>query len=66
MITSSRLTCILEADETISMHMAGIEPRIHEDHIAGKGGNSPHHLNLVHKFLPMPQAIKNTSSKSSG
>ena len=30
----------------------------HEDHIAGKGENSLQHYNLVHKFIPMPQAMK--------
>ena len=28
----------------------------HEDHIASKGYNSSSHKNLVHKFIPMPQA----------
>ena len=30
----------------------------HDDHIAGKGHNSLSHYNLVHKFIPMPQAMK--------
>ena len=29
----------------------------HEDHIAGKGFTSMTHCNLVHKFIPMRQAI---------
>ena len=33
-------------------------PHYHEDHIAGKGDNSLQHYNLVHKFIPMPQALK--------
>ena len=33
-------------------------PNHHEDHIAGKGENSLQHYNLVHKFIPMPQAMK--------
>ena len=40
-------------------------PNHHEDHIAGKGNNSLQHYNLVHKFIPMPQALKNSSSKGS-
>ena len=32
-------------------------PHHHEDHIAGKGDNSLQHFNLVHKFIPMPQAM---------
>ena len=38
--------------------MEGIEPRIHEDHSAGKGDNSLHHYNLEHEFVPLPQAMK--------
>ena len=30
----------------------------HEDHIAGKGYISMTHYNLIHKFIPMPQAMK--------
>ena len=33
-------------------------PSNHEDHIAGKGENSLQHYNLVHNFIPMPQAMK--------
>ena len=33
-------------------------PNHHEDHIAGQGNNSLQHYNLVHKFIPMPQAMK--------
>ena len=31
-----------------------------------KGQNSLQHHNLVHKFIPMPQAMKNSCSESSG
>ena len=41
-------------------------PHHHEDHIAGKGENSLQHYNLVHKFIPMPQAMKKSRSESSG
>ena len=47
------------------MRMWNSEPSNHEDHIAGKGENSMQHYNLVHKFIPLPQAMKNPSSKSS-
>ena len=36
----------------------------HEDHIAGRGDNSLQHDNLVHKFIPMPQAMKITAAKA--
>ena len=60
-----RLACILEAGESTRLRMGESLPNHHEDHIAGKGENSLQHYNLVHKFIPMPQAIKNSSSKSS-
>ena len=39
-------------------------PKHHEDHIAGRGDNSLQHLNLVHKFIPMPQAMKIPAAKA--
>ena len=39
-------------------------PNRHEDHIAGKGENSLQHYNLVHKFVPMPQAMKIPAAKA--
>ena len=38
--------------------------RIHDEHIAGKGQNSVLHYNLVHKFIPMPQAMKIPDAKA--
>ena len=32
--------------------------------IAGKGDNSLQHCNLVHKFIPMPQAVKFPAAKA--
>ena len=39
-------------------------PNHHEDHIAGKGDNSLQHYNLVHKFIPMPQAMTIPAAKA--
>ena len=39
-------------------------PHHHEDHIAGKGQNSLQHYNLVHKFIPVPQAMKIPAAKA--
>ena len=39
-------------------------PNHHEDHIAGKGDNSLQHYNLVHKFVPLPQAMKIPAAKA--
>ena len=33
-------------------------PNNHEDHIAGRGDDSLQQYNLVHKFIPMLQAMK--------
>ena len=54
----TRLACILEADESTRLRMGNSLPNHQEDHIAGKGDNSLQHYNLVHKFIPMPQAMK--------
>ena len=60
----TRLACILEADESTRLRMVKSLPNHHEDHIAGKGENSLQHYNLVHKFIPMPQAIKIPAAKA--
>ena len=39
-------------------------PHNHEDHIAGKGENPLQHYNVVHKFIPMPQAMKIPAAKA--
>ena len=39
-------------------------PKYHEVPIAGKGDNSLHHYNMVHKFIPMPQAMKIPAAKA--
>ena len=60
----TKLACILEANESTRMRMGNSTPSIHEDHIAGKGENSLQHYNLVHKFIPMPQAMKIPAAKA--
>ena len=55
--------CSVEADETMRIRMEGSQSKNHEDHIAGKGMNSLSHYNLVHKFIPMPQAMKIPAAK---
>ena len=39
-------------------------PHCHQDHNAGKGENSLQHYNLVHKFIPLPQAMKIPAAKA--
>ena len=60
----SKLACILEASESTRLRMEESLPNHHEDHIAGKGDNSLQQFNLVHKFIPMPQAMKIPAAKA--
>ena len=60
----SNFACILEASESTRLRMTDSLPNYHEDHIAGKGDNSLQHYNLVHKFIPMPQAMKIPAAKA--
>ena len=59
----TKFACILEANESTRMRMGNSIPQHHEDHITGKGENSLQHYNLVHKFIPMPQAMKISAAK---
>ena len=60
----TRLACILKASESTRLRMGESLLNHHEDHIAGKGDNSLQHYNLVHKFMPMPQAMKIPAAKA--
>ena len=60
----SKLACILEASESTRLRVEESLPNHYEDHIARKGDNSPQHYNLVHKFIPMPQAMKIPAAKA--
>ena len=60
----TKLAFLLEADESTRMRMGNSMPHYHQDHIAGKGENSLQHYNLVHKFIPMPQAMKIPAAKA--
>ena len=59
-----KLACTLEADESTRFRMGNLLPKHHEDHIAGKGDNSLQHYNVVHKFIPMPLAMKIPAAKA--
>ena len=60
----SKLACILEASESTRLRVGESLPNHHDDHIATKGDNSLQHYNLVHKFIPMPQAMKIPAAKA--
>ena len=51
-------------DDSTRMRMGNSIPHYHQDHIAGKGENSLQHYNLVHKLIPMPQAMKIPAAKA--
>ena len=59
-----KFACILKASESTRLRMEESLPNHHEDHIAGRGDNSLQHYNLVHKFIPMPQAMKIPAAKA--
>ena len=61
---NTKLACILEANQSTRMRMGNSMPNYHEEHIAGKGENSFQHYNLVHKFIPVPQAMKIPAAKA--
>ena len=60
----TKLACFLEADESTRLRMGNSVPNYHEDHTARKGDNSLQHYNLVHKFIPMSQAVKIPAAKA--
>ena len=60
----SKLACILEVSESTRLRMEESLPNHHEDHIAGKGEISLQHYNLIHKFIPMPRAMKIPAAKA--
>ena len=59
-----KFACILETSESTRMRMEESLLNYHEDHIAGIGDNSLQHYHLVHKFIPMPQAMKIPAAKA--
>ena len=64
MISGLKFACILEASESTRMRMEESLPNYHEDHIAGRSDHSLQHYNLVHKFIPTPQAMKIPAAKA--
>ena len=59
----TKFACILEASESTRLRMGETLPTHHEDHIAGRGNNSLQHYDMVHKFIPMPLAMKIPAAK---
>ena len=55
---------VVEADGSMRIRVDGSQSKNHEDHIAGKGMNSLSCYNLVHKFIPVPEAMKIPDAKA--
>ena len=56
--------CIVESHETTRQRAESLQSKTPEDHIASEGFTSMTHQNLVHKFIPMPQAMKIPDAKA--
>ena len=61
----TKYACIVEADESMRIRMDWSQSKNREDHMAGRGMNSLNHYNLVHKFIPMHEAMKKDRCKGS-
>ena len=60
-----KYACVVEAHESTRKLSGGTLHEDHEDHIAGKEINSlMNHYNRVHKFVPVPQAMKMLDAKA--
>ena len=62
----TKYACIVDTDESIRIRLEGVPQRCHKDHITAKGVNPLSHYNFVHKFIPMPQALKILDAKNIG
>ena len=63
----TKYACIVEAHESTRKRLESTLPSNHEDHIAEKKGPiQESHYNLVHKCIPMPQAMKLPDAKAAG
>ena len=60
----TRFDCITNAHKSTRQRIESVTKRIREEHIAGRGQNSVSHYNVVHKFIPMPQAMKIPAAKA--
>ena len=60
----TKYACTVEAGGSTRKRLERTLHRDHEHHIAGKGINSLNHYTLVHKFFPMPKAVKIPDAKA--
>ena len=59
-----KYACIVDADESTRPRLEGAGHKPHQDHITAKGMILCIHYSLVHKFIPMPQALKIPDAKA--
>ena len=62
-IPKTKHVCIVKVHESTRQRLESSLSKHREDHIAGKGYNSMTHYNLVHKFIPILQAMKIPDAK---
>ena len=55
--------CIVESNQSTRQKAESLQSKAQEDRIAEKGFTSMTHNNFVHKFIPMPQAMKLPDAK---
>ena len=60
----TKYACVVDADESTRPRLERAGHKPHQDHITAKGMNSMTHYSLVHKFIPMPQALKIPDAKA--
>ena len=60
----TKYACVVDADESTRPWLEGAGHKPHQDHMTAKGMNSITHYSLVHKFIPMPQALKIPDAKA--
>ena len=62
--SKTKYACVVDADETMRVRLEGALHKHHQDHITAKEMNSLNHCSLVHKFIPMPHALKIPNAKT--
>ena len=60
----TKYACAVDADESTRPRREGAGHKPHQDHISAKGTNSMTHYSLLHKFIPVPQALKIPDAKA--
>ena len=63
-VPKTKKGCRVESHEPTRQRVEPSLPKNHEDHIAGKGYASMSHYNLMHKLIPIPQAMKIPDAKA--